>query len=500
MSDIYSDDLAETHLVGANQFFASPPIFPPTIMPFKLGRFWHRTNKASETSNDAGHSLLGEKSHADDGRRPMGNLIQSLQGARLGNINAPLFSNNQLTMVYNSQGSDNQDIAFNPGCVQLTHSVQLGGQILYAEIKVRDIILKKELKSDGTLHEAGPSFVTYVGDLVDQYISAADALCTQGLRPQRLSSKFNPNSVSKSLLEAYYDLVAMICEGYGFHKLTNFNASMMYQEGTTILRVPRPYILRLYNRCPEDYILCECMSDMSVRCTVPTADLIGLQFHQCLTPRVQSTASGLTPAPVFPIFNLWASQVHHIMKKMKINDMGVQTIIPQRVYIFCNALPRTPVWSPGEAHGLLKHTLLYLWVDCTLSSHTWWWSTDLEGQTVISGTEIEDAFNISWDIMIEMYEYLIPQQIYSIIWDIHKACGFNPDTTEMAQYLGYPLLEPVLESIHSDPYEEGSSKSDDYLSDGEMVAREHEEIGLDNESENGSTSSNDTFLSAASNV
>ncbi|KAJ7574713.1 hypothetical protein C8J56DRAFT_978083 [Mycena floridula] len=78
-----------------------------------------------------------------------------------------------------------------------------------------------------------------------------------------------------------------------------------------------------------------------------------------------------------------------------------------------------------------------------------------------------------------MYVYDIPPQIYPIFWDIHKGCGFNPESTEMAEYMGYPLLEPVLEAVST---------------------AENLEIDSDNGSENGSASSDDTFLSANSNI
>ncbi|KAJ7572818.1 hypothetical protein C8J56DRAFT_1174543 [Mycena floridula] len=78
--------------------------------------------------------------------------------------------------------------------------------------------------------------------------------------------------------------------------------------------------------------------------------------------------------------------------------------------------------SAGPTDGLLQCTLLYLWVHSTLSSDTWWWSTDPAGQTIIPTPEIENTFSIGLDIEIYMYEYHIPQQMYAILWDIHKAC------------------------------------------------------------------------------
>ncbi|KAJ7580555.1 hypothetical protein C8J56DRAFT_1058203 [Mycena floridula] len=506
-------------------------------MPFKLARFL-RHNKIPETSCIA--APIAERLNANDGGARMAAVIQSLHHTRLDNINAPVLSNNQLTTVYNHhQPPDNKD---------------------YAQIKVRDIILKTELKSgthhelqpDGTLlqpamlirkyeglaakdwerdlevfsavrhpnilqlygvcdsrhftalifhsgHQStfrdyhlslsGPSFVTWISGLLEQYYSAADDLRTHHLRPliplynvdhagqlmvhtfSSCSSDgviFNPKCFFKSLLEEYYDVLAMTCEMYSSLGLTNFNVSMRHQEGTTTLHVPRPYIYGLNNWYPEEAsVLCECMPDMSIRCTIPTSDLHNIQFYQWFAIGVQSAACEPSHAPVIHTFNLWASQVHHLSKQMEINYMEIQTNIPWYIIISCTATPKITVWTAtGAEERLQQCTLLYLWFDRTSSSDTWW-STDLKGQAVIPTTKIEDAFNISLDIKIYMPEYHIPQQIYSILWDIHKACGFNPESTEIAEYLGYPLLEPVLEPNVAVPRElllllDFSSQADDF--------------------------------------
>ncbi|KAJ7574714.1 hypothetical protein C8J56DRAFT_1172614 [Mycena floridula] len=99
-------------------------------MPFKLTRF-RRSKKVPETSHLAGP--IAEELNVNHGGAQMGALIQSLHGARLDNINGPVFSNNQLTTVHHHhQAPDNKD---------------------YTEIKVGDIVLKKELKSGSTHHE-----------------------------------------------------------------------------------------------------------------------------------------------------------------------------------------------------------------------------------------------------------------------------------------------------------------------------------------------------------
>ncbi|KAJ7581924.1 hypothetical protein C8J56DRAFT_1056922 [Mycena floridula] len=87
---------------------------------------------------------------------------------------------------------------------------------------------------------------------------------------QHLFSTFNPNSLSKSLQEEYYNLLAVICGFHGsWHTINNFNASMKHQEGTTTLYVPGPYIYKLDTwYSDQNHILC----------TIPTSDLNNLNF------------------------------------------------------------------------------------------------------------------------------------------------------------------------------------------------------------------------------
>ncbi|KAJ7575663.1 hypothetical protein C8J56DRAFT_900965 [Mycena floridula] len=133
-----------------------------------------------------------------------------------------------------------------------------------------------------------------------------------------------------------------------------------------------------------------------------------------------------------PLIHVWASQIHHIMKRLKMDASEVLTDLPYYIEIHCGEIkPATP----------LAYDSLYLWHDLNHPDRqNHWWSTDLEGQIPISTTVVEGASNIGFGIYI--WSYPIPQQIYPILWDIHQACGFDPESTEMAEYLGYPLLEP----------------------------------------------------------
>ncbi|KAJ7599990.1 hypothetical protein C8J56DRAFT_1072715 [Mycena floridula] len=166
--------------------------------------------------------------------------------------------------------------------------------------------------------------------------------------------------------------------------------------------------------------------------------------------------------PSSPLFHVLASQIHHIIRTMEINASEVLTAI-----------------KPDEP---LPYDRLYFWHN---SNYLRWWSTDPEGQIPISTAVVEGASGFNCYICTWSYE--IPQQIYPILWDIHKACGFDPESTEMAEYLGYPLLEPKIDS-DSVSVRFGPSQEVDQPS----------HIGYESEVEldDGSSSSHDTFVSA----
>ncbi|KAJ7577713.1 hypothetical protein C8J56DRAFT_365886 [Mycena floridula] len=201
-----------------------------------------------------------------------------------------------------------------------------------------------------------------------------------------------------------------------------------------------------------------------------------------------------SPSP----FSIWVSQAQHIIHAQGINSSRVQTVIPYTTIMRLHCSHRKSANQSNRTHPLMEHDMIHLFIDCGLRPCSWCWSADPSGQKAIPHQDVEDAFGLQIDISTLMWHLNVPPQLYSILQQIHEACGFNPDSMEMAEYLGYPLLEPVLETNYI--FEEGTSESDNDMSASKLLTRENSEIGSDSESENGSTSSDDTFLSADSKI
>ncbi|KAJ7573602.1 hypothetical protein C8J56DRAFT_903251 [Mycena floridula] len=65
------------------------------------------------------------------------------------------------------------------------------------------------------------------------------------------------------------------------------------------------------------------------------------------------------------------------------------------------------------------------------------WTVDQD----LGAGDMEDVFSLEIHIFTQMWHYNIPPQLYPILRQIHEACGFNPDSTEIAEYMGYLLLK-----------------------------------------------------------
>ncbi|KAJ7587682.1 hypothetical protein C8J56DRAFT_890578 [Mycena floridula] len=98
-------------------------------------------------------------------------------------------------------------------------------------------------------------------------------------------------------------------------------------------------------------------------------------------------------------------------------------------------------------------------------------SRDEEGQHMIEDSLIQAAFGITvcwhWDPLV----YQIPHQYYEILQTIHEACGFDPCSTQVAEYLGVPVTminngHSGLEDCMEDPEytSESESGDSDYVS------------------------------------
>ncbi|KAJ7587782.1 hypothetical protein C8J56DRAFT_1026465 [Mycena floridula] len=124
--------------------------------------------------------------------------------------------------------------------------------------------------------------------------------------------------------------------------------------------------------------------------------------------------------------------------------------------------------SPG-LNDLLETEHLYLFCPPKVVGNIYW-SWDEEGQHIIEGSLIRAAFGIDFDWDWDPLVYQIPYQYYEILRAIHEACGFDPCSTEIAEYLCLPLV--VTDGGHSgfeecmeDPEESELRDSNDVLRD-----------------------------------
>ncbi|KAJ7592464.1 hypothetical protein C8J56DRAFT_1126780 [Mycena floridula] len=300
--------------------------------------------------------------------------------------------------------------------------------------------------------------------------------------PKGLASTFKDQPLTRSLLVEYYDLLKLVCLLYTERSTTN-HVSITRKGITTKLCPPLPYVARSPWGSQQTLVKIAWISNM-LRWTIPISQPLRWPIMQEMVIEVQTQkSSGHSSSPLFHVL---ASQIHHVIGTMKTDASGVKTAVPYYMEFYCEEIkPSTP----------LPYDSLYLWHvldDPDRKNH--WWSTDPEGQIPISTTVVEGASDVCFFA-----------NIYPILWDIHKACGFDPDSTEMAEYLGYPLLELkgvfyfsrhydtlrlVLADSESVLHEFGPSQESDQPS--------HSGYESEVESDDVSSSSHETFVSALS--
>ncbi|KAJ7587829.1 hypothetical protein C8J56DRAFT_1082184 [Mycena floridula] len=135
---------------------------------------------------------------------------------------------------------------------------------------------------------------------------------------------------------------------------------------------------------------------------------------------VEETGIVVTLLPnmtIRPSIATWASQANHLIHNLPINIMDLQT--------------------ESFEHWHRSKDNIY-------------WSRDEEGRHVIEDSLIREAFGITVNCYWH-YSYTdvfrMPPQCYEILRTIHEGCGFDPYSTQIAEYLHLPLL--VADGGHS---------------------------------------------------
>ncbi|KAJ7582041.1 hypothetical protein C8J56DRAFT_1168107 [Mycena floridula] len=361
-------------------------------------------------------------------------------------------------------------------------------------------------------HEAlsGIQFITYIVDTMDQFTSAWQLLRSHNVAPVYyvtnhnvdtsgaivvdrflpfdepairafnrwcLSERIPPghsilaalthgltnHSFKKSELHLYYQLLAGVCRMH-YRFFTKWGRHFDLHCSDHHQRVLVPVAMEDFatlkpglGDIPEK-LSGELLPDMSIRFTIPTAELITMrQFSQVwqLVIKNPNPQWGHNEQTMFPIC---FSQIHHLIKNLKTDDSKVPVItVPSRIHLFARTRMdiRRPPWKGPLKRAAVsppKYDVLYLFFSDLFSqkpkSH---WSIDPEGLDEIDKDEVEDASGENWTADIYWENIEIPPQMYPIFREIHEGCGFDPDSIEMAEYLGYPLLDPVEERVSPEP-------------------------------------------------
>ncbi|KAJ7587604.1 hypothetical protein C8J56DRAFT_80260 [Mycena floridula] len=206
------------------------------------------------------------------------------------------------------------------------------------------------------------------------------------------------------------------------------------------------------------------LSNMTIRCCIPTPQVPTFSISEYMKLFEQNNIM---------LFATWACQASHLIHDLPINIMDLQTeLFMDWIHFECRA-QCIPDWkkvteSP-ELNDSLETEHLYLFCPLKFAGNIYW-SRDEEGQHIIEDYLIRAAFGINVDWDWDPLVHQIPHQYYEILWTIHEACGFDPYSTEVAEYLGVPLAvvdngHSRLEECMEDPEytSESESGDSDYL-------------------------------------
>ncbi|KAJ7573229.1 hypothetical protein C8J56DRAFT_904005 [Mycena floridula] len=453
-----------------------PALLLPPIMPLQLNR--HAASAA--TSNV---SELGEISNSDSNDPQAGALVQNLNSGNIGTIHGSLFSNNQLNQIHHHhhhhpQADDDADVRvfslwypldwvdpqFPVGRIRKYTGrlfQQPHGSMMihkYEGLAIRDwkshFDVLSAVRSILNITHNIPTSSSYMVFVVQAILplwyftmhselsfwntifhylglhssptslkgikSAAKALQGYGLEPQLVVATFGPKW---GLFTATFPSLPSTSD----RKALAIASTFKHQSLTRSRQDGKEMLIEL-----------KYVSDM-LWCTIPISQLQDMPVSEEMHIEVQTQKSSGRSSP--PLFHVLASQIHHIIRELSIDVSELLTVMPHS--------DMTPFIS-----GMILNIQI---------------ARITGGQPI---RKVKFLYQLQW------------WRIYPILWDIHKACGFDPESTEMAEYLGYPLLEP-RKSVS--PRFGRSQDTDHPLFSGYVSEAE-----LDN----GSSSSHETFVSA----
>ncbi|KAJ7588135.1 hypothetical protein C8J56DRAFT_941045 [Mycena floridula] len=206
------------------------------------------------------------------------------------------------------------------------------------------------------------------------------------------------------------------------------------------------------------------LADLSVRCAIPITEMRNFSFLAKMKMGLKDSSPDAQKRRT--LFRLWASQFHHLIRGYPIDMAEVQTCVPSSLSISCRdknfdynqyGLDSGPAdWRDPDQYPLHAYDVLYMFCRRPPATSVYSpieWSSDSECQHKIDSEDIQTAFGIQPIVVMHCFHFDVPPQIYPILREIHVKCGFDPESTQIAEHLGYQVLEAVE---HGAQYEEAS--------------------------------------------
>ncbi|KAJ7588910.1 hypothetical protein C8J56DRAFT_1164557 [Mycena floridula] len=191
----------------------------------------------------------------------------------------------------------------------------------------------------------------------------------------------------------------------------------------------------------ETGIVLTLFPNMTIRCCIPTPQISTFSISEYMKIFEQDDEA---------LFATWACQANHLIHDLPMNIMDLQTELFENWIGFgCHAQSILD-WKKDTESPTLNNLLgtNYLYLSCPRKSvGNIYWSEDEAGQNIIEDSLIQAAFGITVGFSWYYWAFSIPPQFYEILRTIHEGCGFDPYSTQVAEYLGVPVA--VIDGGHS---------------------------------------------------
>ncbi|KAJ7589494.1 hypothetical protein C8J56DRAFT_938733 [Mycena floridula] len=191
----------------------------------------------------------------------------------------------------------------------------------------------------------------------------------------------------------------------------------------------------------------------SIRVHMPISKILacGTRLYQFIYPLFKGSSENYHDP-----FTLWASQSLLLLQDAtaKSDLAKLWTVLKRSGMVVCR-INRVGHANQSKIQALVEdldfdpdsERFLYLFShlpsSLTRDEDTHFWARDKRGEHRVKNSIIEEAFGVTVHCRWGTGENKFPPQYYSVLHDIHKSCGFDPYSIDMAKYLGAPLVERV---------------------------------------------------------